>query len=103
MNHENHETHQRGDLAPLVGCALLWHGQQVERIGHRDISLMVLAPTVNEAARDELQLLGCRLDEHEPGILLMTGLPFAAWFADLARILRCNTKTRSTWARWKRN
>jgi hypothetical protein len=103
MNHENHETHQRGDLAPLVGCALLWHGQQVERIRHRDISLMVLAPTVNEAARHQLQLLGCRLDEHEPGILLMTGLPFAAWFADFARILRCNTKTRSTWPRWKRN
>jgi hypothetical protein len=54
MNHEDHETHQRGDLAPLVGCALLWHGQQVERIRHRDISLMVLAPTINEAARDEL-------------------------------------------------
>jgi hypothetical protein len=73
---------QRGDWAQLVGCALLWHGQQVERIRHSDLSLMVLAPTVNEAARDELQLLGCRLDEHEPGILQVTGLPFAAWLVE---------------------
>ncbi len=29
---------QRGDLAQLVGCELLWHGQQDERIFNRDIS-----------------------------------------------------------------
>ncbi len=73
---------QRGDLAQLIGCAFLWHSQQVERIPHSDISLMVLAPTVNEAARDELQLLGCRLEKHEPGIFLMTGLPLRAWFVE---------------------
>jgi len=73
---------QRGDLAQLIGCAFLWHSQQVERIPHRDISLMVLAPTVNEAARDELQLSGCRLEEHEPGIFHVSGLPYRAWFVE---------------------
>jgi hypothetical protein len=73
---------QRGDLAQLVGCALLWHGQQDERISHRDISLLVLAPTVNQAAGDELQRLGCQLDEPEPGIYQVSGLQFAAWFVE---------------------
>jgi hypothetical protein len=73
---------QRGDLAQLVGCALLWHGQQDERISNRDISLLVLAPTVNEAARDELQLLGCQLEAPEPGICQVSGLQFAAWFVE---------------------
>ena len=64
---------QRGDLAQLVGCALLWHSQQFEPIPQGDISLVVLAPTVNEAVRDELQLLGCRIDEPEPGIFRVAG------------------------------
>jgi hypothetical protein len=46
---------QRGDLAQLVGCAFLWHSQQAEPIPQRDISLIVLAPTVNAAVRDELE------------------------------------------------
>ena len=49
---------QRGDLAQLVGCAFLWHSQQAEPIPQRDISLIVLAPTVNAAVRDELELRG---------------------------------------------
>ena len=46
---------QRGDLAQLVGCAFWWHSQQAEPIPQRDISLIVLAPTVNETVRDELE------------------------------------------------
>jgi len=73
---------QRGDLAQLIGCAFLWHSQQGERIPHRDVSLMVLAPTVNEAARDELQLVGCRIEEREPGIFGVSGLPFTLWLVE---------------------
>jgi hypothetical protein len=73
---------QRGDLAQLIGCAFLWLSQQAERIPHSDISLMVLAPTVNEAARDELQLLGCRFEEREPGIFGVSGLPFTLWLVE---------------------
>ena len=73
---------QRGDLAQLVGCAFLWHSQQAEPIPQRDISLIVLAPTVNAAVRDELELLGCQIGEQEPGIFRVAGLPFAAWLVE---------------------
>ncbi len=36
---------QRGDLAQLVGCAFLWHSQQIEPISQGDIWLVVLAPS----------------------------------------------------------
>ncbi len=65
---------QRGDLAQLVGCAFLWHSQQAEPIPQRDISLIALAPTVNAAVRDELELLGCQIGEQEPGIFRVVGL-----------------------------
>jgi hypothetical protein len=41
----------RGDLAQLIGCTYLWHSQQSEPIYQRDISLIVLAPTINQALR----------------------------------------------------
>ena len=46
-----------GDLAQLVGCSFLWHSQQAERVPQADVSLIVLAPSVNEAVRDELRSL----------------------------------------------
>jgi hypothetical protein len=73
---------QRGDLAQLVGCAFLWHSQQAEPIAQRDISLIVLAPTVNAAMHDELERLGCQIGEQEPGIFRVVGLPFAAWLVE---------------------
>jgi hypothetical protein len=73
---------ERGDLAQLVGCAFLWHGQQAEPIGQRDLSLIVLAPTVNEALRDELRLLGGEASEEERGILRLVGLPFTTWLVE---------------------
>jgi hypothetical protein len=71
-----------GDLGQLIGCAYLWHSQQVERIEPREISLIVLAPTVNEALRDELLLLGGSATEREPGILQASGLPMTTWLVD---------------------
>ena len=73
---------QRGDLAQLIGCAFQWHSQQLEPIPHGDMSLVVLAPTVNEAVREELQLFGCRIDAHEPGIFGVSGMPFAMWLVE---------------------
>jgi hypothetical protein len=73
---------QRGDLAQLLGCAFLWHSQQAERIPRQEISLLVLAPSVNEPLREELRLLGCEPDEHEPGIHRVVGLQFATWLVE---------------------
>jgi hypothetical protein len=73
---------ERGDLAQLIGCAFLWHGQQIEPIPKRDISLIVLAPTFNEALRNELRLLGDEVREHERGVFRLEGLPFATWLVE---------------------
>ena len=51
---------ERGDFGQLVGCAFLWHSQQSEPIPQNEVSLVVLAPTVNGVLRDELQLLQAR-------------------------------------------
>ncbi len=71
-----------GDFAQLVGCCYLWHSQQSERYSREDISLIVVAPAVNAALRDELRLIGCEIGQHEPGIWRVTGLPFATWIVE---------------------
>jgi len=73
---------ERGDFAQLAGCAFLWHSQQSESISRRDITLIVLAPKINGALFEELQLFGCESKEHEPGIFSAIGLPFAAWLVE---------------------
>lgn len=73
------DTLQQGDLALLVGCTYLWHSQQVELIPQREISLIVLAPTLNQPLRRELQALGGQaVSEEERGVYCLPGLPFAA-------------------------
>jgi len=77
-----------GDLAQLIGCAFLWHSQQAEGIPHQDVSLIVLAPAVTEAFRNDLRLLGCRAEEHEPGVFGISGLPFAAFLVETDAMAR---------------
>ncbi len=76
------DTLEPGDLAQLVGCAFLWHSQQAERVPQADISLIVLAPSVNEAIRDELRCLGWQISEHEAGVHRITGGPFTMWLIE---------------------
>jgi hypothetical protein len=54
----------------------LWHSQQAERLPQADISLIVLAPRLNDAARGELHSLGWQLIEHASGVHRVTGGPF---------------------------
>jgi hypothetical protein len=76
------DTLEPGDLVQLVGCAFLWHGQQAERVPQADISLIVLAPSVNEAIRDELRCLGWQISEHEAGVHRISGGPFTLWLIE---------------------
>lgn len=76
------DTMEPGDFAQLVGCAYLWHSQQSKRLSHEDISLVVVAPPVNAAVRDELRLLGFEIGPYGPGIFQVTGLPFTTWFVE---------------------
>ena len=71
-----------GDLAQLVGCAFLWHSQQEASIPQAEISLIVLAPGVNEAVRDEVQAFGWQIGEHEAGVHRITGGPFTMWLVE---------------------
>jgi len=71
-----------GDLAQLVGCAFLWHSQQTERLPRADISLIVLAPTLTDAARDELRCFDWELREHEPGVFEVAGAPLVMWLVE---------------------
>ena len=71
-----------GDVAQLVGCAFLWHSQQNERFPQADVSLIVLAPTLNEPAREELQSLGWEIGKHEKGVHRITGGPFTMWLLE---------------------
>jgi hypothetical protein len=71
-----------GDLAQLVGCTFLWHSQQAERVPQADISLIVLAPSVNEAVREELGCFGWQISEHEAGVHRVSGGPFTMWLVE---------------------
>ncbi len=73
---------ERGDFAQLVGCSYLWHSQLSEPVPHEEVSLIVLAPAVSGALRDELRLLGCEVSEHELGIFRVAGLPFTTWLVE---------------------
>ena len=76
------DTLEPGDLAQLVGCAFLWHSQQAERLPQADISLVVLAPSVNEASRDELHSLGWQISKHEAGVHRVAGSPFTMFLIE---------------------
>jgi hypothetical protein len=76
------DTLEPGDLAQLAGCAFLWHSQQAERVPQADVSLIVLAPSVNEGVRDELRCLGWEIREHEAGVHCITGGPFTMWLIE---------------------
>ena len=76
------DTLEQGDLAQLLGCAFLWHSQQSEPIPAREISLIVLAPTINTALRRELRSLAGQTHKHESGIYHISGFPFATWLIE---------------------
>ena len=76
------DTLEPGDLAHLAGCAFLWHSQQAERVPQADVSLVELAPTVNEAVRDELLSLGWQTREDAPGVHRISGGPFTMWLVE---------------------
>ena len=71
-----------GDLAQLVGCSFLWHSQQTERLPQADVSLIVLAPSLNDAARDELRCLGWEIRGHEAGVYRVASGPFTMWLVE---------------------
>ena len=73
---------RRGDLAKLLGCSLLWHSQQKERISAADMSLVVMAPKMTRVFREELSLLNSKAKRVGTGIFRIEGWPFATWVVE---------------------
>ncbi len=60
----------------------MWHSQQAERIPQRELSLIVLAPTINRAFRDELRCLGWKIGDHQKRVYRITDGPFTTWLVE---------------------
>jgi hypothetical protein len=71
-----------GDVAQLVGCAFLWHSQQSNRFPQADLTLIILAPSRNEPAREELQAWGWQIGEQDEGVHRITGGPLQMWLVE---------------------
>jgi hypothetical protein len=71
-----------GDLAQLIGCAFLWHSQQTERTRPDEMTLVIVAPRLNESLQDDLRLFGWRADECEPGVFFIAGAPWTMWMVE---------------------
>lgn len=60
---------ETGDLAQLIGCAFLRLSQQPERVARAELTLVILAPSLNETFREDLLTLGWSADQREPGLI----------------------------------
>ncbi len=76
------DTLEPGDLAQLIGCAFLWHSQQAERVPPKEVSLVILAPRMNDALREDLRLFGWLADQREPGVFFIEGGPWTTWMIE---------------------
>lgn len=70
---------ERGDLAQLIGCAFLWHSQQAGAIPPHEVTLVVLAPRLNDPFREDLRLFGWEVEEREAGVFAIDGAPWKLW------------------------
>jgi hypothetical protein len=73
---------ERGDMAHLAGCSYLWHSQEIAAVLHNEVSLIVLAPVLNAAAREEMRRLGWEPIEEGPGTFRVSGSPFMTWLIE---------------------
>ena len=80
---------ESGDVAQLVGCAFLWHSQQAERFPQADLTLIILAPTLNGPAREEFQAWGWQVGKHEEGVYRITGGPLQMWLVETDVMADC--------------
>jgi hypothetical protein len=77
---------ETGDLDYLFGCAHLFRAQQRQPIHHTELTLIVLAPSLNQAVLDDLARSGMTADEDEPGIHRINGPVFTTWLIETDRI-----------------
>jgi hypothetical protein len=70
---------EHGDFDTQRAHVHLFRGQQTEGIDSDDITLIVVAPSLSEAFRQDVRLTHYALEETEHGIRRLLGPPFATW------------------------
>lgn len=73
---------ETGDLDYLFGCAHLFCAQQSESVEHTELTLIVLAPAMNEAFLADVRRRGLVAREQAPGIHRIDGPMFATWMIE---------------------
>jgi hypothetical protein len=73
---------EQGDFDYLLGCAHLFRAQQGDRIPNTDLSLILLAPTITNAFRRDVQANQWTLEQEEDGVYRILGSLFATWLIE---------------------
>lgn len=71
-----------GDLDYLLGCTHQFRAQQLESLHCREITLIVLAPTLNKSFREELDRNDWNSEEESSGIHRIDGPTFTTWMIE---------------------
>lgn len=77
---------EQRDLNYLIGCAHLYCAQQAEPISREDLSLILLAPAINEAFREAAGKLDWTVVEEQAGVHRIDGPVFATWMIESDRL-----------------
>jgi len=75
---------RRGDMDALLAHAHLYVAQSRRPIDHRHVSLIVIAPRLNRALRDDISRHGFTIHDEEPGIHRIDGPVFSTWVVETA-------------------
>ena len=80
------DTLERGDWNKLLGCAHLFVAQSESGIHRAELTLIILAPRLTAAFREELQQNEALVVEEEPGIHRIDGGSFSAFVVETDRV-----------------
>jgi hypothetical protein len=70
---------EHGDFDAQQAHVHLFRGEQTEPLDTHDMTLIILAPSVTEAFRQDVRLAHCTLEEAERGIHRLSGPLFTTW------------------------
>ncbi len=70
---------RKGDMALMLERAFGWHARQKRKPGHKEVTLIFVAPRLTKGFESELSLLGMRAVEKQAGVHWIEGVPFEIW------------------------
>ncbi len=81
---------ESGDLDQICAYAHLYRSQQTERINQKDLTLIILAPSLTTGFGDELECANVQLRQESEGISRLEGTWFQTYLFELDRTGRQN-------------